>query len=94
MSVTKRFVAGVVCPRCAKMDTTRMYRDEEREYRECVSCTFEDSMRLDGRPEPKELQTRVTKEGVDPLKNTPATEEPQAQPIKFFVNPKLQKKDH
>jgi len=50
-------------------------------------------MRLDVRPEPKELETRVSKEGVDPLKNTPATE-PEAQPIKFFVNPKLQKKDH
>lgn len=93
MKPVKRFVAGVVCPRCAKMDTTRMYRDEEREYRECVDCGFEDSMRLDGRPEPQELNTRVSKDGVDPLKNTPATE-PAAQPIKFFVNPKLQKKDH
>ncbi|NVK00499.1 MAG: YheV family putative metal-binding protein [Oceanospirillaceae bacterium] len=93
MTIVKRFMAGAVCPRCAQMDTTRMYRDEEREYRECVDCGFEDSMRLDGRPEPKELETRVSKDGVDPLKNTPATE-PEAQPIKFFVNPKLQKKDH
>ena len=33
MKPVKRFVAGVVCPRCAAMDSTRMYRDEEREYR-------------------------------------------------------------
>ena len=50
-------------------------------------------MRLDGRPEPKELETRVSKEGVDPLKNTPATEV-EAQPLQFFTNPNLQKKDH
>ena len=93
MSQVKRFVAGVVCPRCAAMDSTRMYRDDEREHRECVKCGFEDSMRLDGRPEPKELETRVSSDGVDPLKNTPATE-PEVQPLQFFVNPNLQKKDH
>ncbi len=93
MKTVKRFVASVVCPRCAAMDSTRMYRDEEREYRECVKCGFEDSMRLDGRPEPKELETRVSKDGVDPLKNTPATEV-EAQPLQFFTNPNLQKKDH
>lgn len=93
MSQTKRFIAGVVCPRCAAMDSTRMYRDQEREHRECVKCGFEDSLRLDGRAEPKELETRVNAESS----NASVGSEPDkvsAQPIKFFVNPKVQRKDH
>lgn len=90
MNPVKRFVAGVVCPRCAKMDTTRMYRDAEREYRECVSCGFEDSLRLDGRPDPQELDTRVSRDAPQ----QPSEPKAEAQPIKFFVNPKMQNKDH
>ena len=90
--VAKRFIAGVVCPRCAEMDSTRMYRDQEREYRECVKCGFEDSLRLDGRPEPKELDTRVNSD--KPKDIVAAESEREAQPIKFFVNPKVQTKDH
>ncbi|PXF30686.1 hypothetical protein WH50_13900 [Pokkaliibacter plantistimulans] len=67
MSTIKRFIAGAVCPRCAKQDTLRMYRDEEREYRECVACDFNDSMRLDGQPDEvspaAELPTRVNQSG-------------------------------
>lgn len=93
MSQVKRFVAGVVCPRCAAMDSTRMQRDEEREYRECVKCGFEDSLRLDGRPEHKELGTRVNtdKKALAPDK---ATKQVEAKPISFYVNPKIQRKDH
>lgn len=93
MSQVKRFVAGVVCPRCATMDSTRMQRDEEREYRECVKCGFEDSLRLDGRPEYKELGTRVNagKKESAPDKLAKETE---AKPIAFYVNPKIQRKDH
>ena len=57
--VVKRFVAGAVCPRCAEMDKLRTWRDQEREYRECVNCGYQDSMRLDGAAEPLELETRV-----------------------------------
>lgn len=87
MSVVKRFVAGATCPRCGEMDTLRMYRDEEREYRECVECGFEDSMRLDGSEEaPEELETRVNRE-AEPI---PAD----AQPLRFVANPGLERKDH
>lgn len=92
MTQVKRFIAGVVCPRCAGMDCTRMYRDAEREYRECVKCGFEDSLRLDGRPEPKELDTRVNSE--QPKEPGTKAAENQPQPIKFFANPKIQTKDH
>ncbi len=82
----KRFVAGAVCPRCSKMDTLRMYRDEEREHRECVKCDFSDTMRLDGEPEPAELETRVNQ-----LADGPA---PDAQPLLFHPNPGMSRSDH
>ena len=59
--VVKRFVAGAVCPRCAEMDKLRTWRDEQREFRECVSCGYQDAMRLDGAKEPQELDTRVNR---------------------------------
>ena len=86
MSVVKRFIAGAVCPRCSQMDTLRMYRDEEREHRECVKCDFTDSMRLDGQPEPEELETRVNKVAPEL--------EPDTQPLLFHPNPGLQRTDH
>lgn len=82
----KRFIAGAVCPRCAEMDTLRMYRDEEREYRECVRCDFSDSIRLDGEPEVEELETRVN-QTAQPL----AQDE---QPLLFVPNPSLKRTDH
>jgi len=86
MSVVKRFIAGAVCPRCNQMDTLRMYRDDEREHRECVKCDFTDTMRLDGQPEPEELETRVNKAAPEL--------EPDTQPLLFHPNPGLQRTDH
>ncbi|MFB9885994.1 YheV family putative zinc ribbon protein [Balneatrix alpica] len=78
MTPIKRFIAGAVCPRCAKQDTLRMYRDEEREYRECIACDFSDSLRLDGQPDTQaELPTRVNQSG-------PAVREEDVQVIKLF----------
>lgn len=83
----KRFIAGAVCPRCSQMDTLRMYRDEEREYRECIRCDFTDSMRLDGEPDaPEELETRVN-QTAKPL-------EEDVQPLLFVPNPGLKRNDH
>ncbi|KAA0873793.1 YheV family putative zinc ribbon protein [Nitrincola tapanii] len=93
MSVVKRFIAGAVCPRCGKMDCVRMYRDEEREHRECVECGFSDSLRLDGRPEPTELETRVNSEKPKSIPRLEA-DEVQVQPLKFYVKPKQARKDH
>ncbi|WP_415882994.1 YheV family putative zinc ribbon protein [Neptuniibacter sp. QD72_48] len=89
MTVIKRFIAGAVCPRCGEMDCIRTYRDEEREYKECVRCDYEDSMRLDGQPDTavEELETRVNRE------NKPEIEEG-AQPLMFTVNPGAKHKDH
>ncbi len=79
MTVIKRFIAGAVCPRCGQMDCLRMYRDDEREYRECVRCDFEDAQRLDGTPEVKELETRVNQ--AKPVLDAGE------RPIRFVPNP-------
>lgn len=53
----KRFIAGAVCPRCGAMDRLVTYKKDDREFRECVSCGFQDEMRF--KHNQKELQTRV-----------------------------------
>lgn len=53
----KRFIAGAVCPRCSAMDKIVMYREDEKDYRECVSCGYKDEMRF--QQQVRELDTRV-----------------------------------
>lgn len=55
--IKKRFIAGAVCPRCKAMDKLQMYREGDKEFRECVSCGFKDEMRF--KPQAQELATRV-----------------------------------
>lgn len=55
----RRFIAGVVCPKCSAMDKTVMYSNEQEEVRECVSCGFTQTMR-EHEAESNELVTRVT----------------------------------
>ncbi|MCW8884024.1 MAG: YheV family putative metal-binding protein [Motiliproteus sp.] len=82
----KRFIAGAVCPRCGAMDRLRTWRDEEREYRECIDCGYEDAMRLDGSAEPEELDTRVNQ----PVEQKLASSDEQV--IQFVANPATKKK--
>ena len=58
-STKKQFIAGVVCPKCSKMDKIRAFSKDGTNYRECVSCCFLDEIRIAS--EPKELITRVTR---------------------------------
>jgi uncharacterized protein len=59
VTVIKRFIAGAVCPKCGLMDRLVMYRQDDKQIRECVSCDFSDEMRFNyaGR----ELETRVNR---------------------------------
>ncbi|MDA7826310.1 YheV family putative metal-binding protein [Porticoccaceae bacterium] len=57
-STKKQFIAGVVCPKCSKMDKIRAFTKDGTNYRECVSCGFLDEIRIASAP--KELITRVT----------------------------------
>ena len=58
-STKKQFIAGVVCPKCSKMDKIVAYSKNGTDYRECVSCGFLDEIRISSSPQ--ELVTRVTK---------------------------------
>jgi uncharacterized metal-binding protein (TIGR02443 family) len=53
----KRFIAGAVCPRCSEMDKLVTYKEDEKEFRECVSCGFHDEMRF--QQNQREVDTRV-----------------------------------
>jgi uncharacterized protein len=57
IKVKKRFIAGAVCPRCSEMDKLVMYKENEKNYRECVSCGFHDEMRF--QQNQREIETRV-----------------------------------
>ncbi|MFT7387404.1 MAG: putative metal-binding protein (TIGR02443 family) [Candidatus Endobugula sp.] len=59
-TVKKRFIAGAVCPRCSEMDRLVTYKEDGKEFRECVSCDFHDEMRF--KQNTRELDTRVNLE--------------------------------
>ena len=63
MSEKKRFIAGAVCPRCGAMDRIVMYTREEKQYRECVSCGFNDEIRVSAPPQAPE--TRLNQRDQD-----------------------------
>jgi uncharacterized metal-binding protein (TIGR02443 family) len=56
-STKKRFIAGVVCPKCSEMDKLMAFSLNGEDYRECITCGFKDKLRLASSP--KEMQTRV-----------------------------------
>lgn len=58
MPVTKRFIAGVICPRCAAMDRVRSWEQHGIRYRDCVSCDFFEQLPIEDDSLP-ELETRV-----------------------------------
>ena len=69
----KRFIAGAVCPRCGELDKIRAYRIDDKDYRECVACDFQDEMRF--KPVLRELDTRVAQKSA------------QAEPVKILSPP-------
>lgn len=71
-----------------------MYRDDEREYRECVKCGFEDSLRLDGRPDPEEPETRVNQARDEKAPMALEHEREQVQVINFNPDPGRKRRDH
>ena len=48
----RRFIAGVVCPRCAKMD--KIVVDLDTDQRECVACGFTEARPGDSTAEKRE----------------------------------------
>ncbi|MFT7222716.1 MAG: putative metal-binding protein (TIGR02443 family) [Cellvibrionaceae bacterium] len=68
MKIIKRFIAGAVCPRCSQMDKLVTYREDEKDFRECVSCDFIDEMQF--KQQPRELETRVNVTETEKLAET------------------------
>ena len=64
----KRFIAGVVCPKCGTTDSIQAAEDTEAKLllRECVECGFTDQISTIVN-QPKEMQTRVTQEPTAPV---------------------------
>ena len=58
--VSKRFIAGAICQNCGEQDKLRAWvdRDEKVMRRECVACSYKDSIALET-GDTKEIQTRV-----------------------------------
>ena len=44
MSVTRRFIAGAVCPQCAELDRLVLYVGSSDNRRECISCGYRDAL--------------------------------------------------
>lgn len=65
-SIRKRFIAGAVCPKCGMMDRIVVYREQQKELRECVNCGFKDELRL--QQSPAELSTRVQQTDIAPVR--------------------------
>ncbi|KZY29828.1 MULTISPECIES: YheV family putative zinc ribbon protein [unclassified Oleiphilus] len=55
--ITKRFIAGAVCPRCGEMDKLVTYSSDEGTFKECVACDFTEKQIA--QVEMSELDTRV-----------------------------------
>lgn len=74
--MNKRFIAGAVCPRCGEMDRIVAYAKDGEQFRECVSCGFEE--KLVAQVAMQELTTRVnqSEEATTP-------DQEAAQTIKF-----------
>ena len=56
--IRKRFIAGAVCPRCAKLDKIFTYEEDGKQWRACSRCDFAEEMIQPSAQE--ELPTRVS----------------------------------
>lgn len=67
--MTKRFIAGALCPACQQMDKIVMYDEDGIRWRECVSCGFKNKLETLPADEVKEVATRVNqpRKGEPPL---------------------------
>ena len=73
-STKKRFIAGVVCPKCSALDRLVGFSNEGVDFRECISCGFKDQLRI--MYPPRVLQTRVNK--------IPINTDEEARPVRLF----------
>lgn len=72
--ITKRFIAGAVCPRCGEMDRLVTYTSADGAYKECVACGFSEKQMA--QVEMSELETRVN--------HVPEEKDEQAQVVQIL----------
>jgi len=77
--ITKRFIAGAVCPRCSEMDKLVTYTNDEGSFKECVSCGFEEKQLV--QVEQNEMDTRVNQFTV------PESEDENAEQVVKIIAP-------
>ena len=83
----RRFIAGVVCPKCEQMDKVVMYDDENHQrFRECVSCGFKELLLDQPEGEPEEITTRVNQA---PVGETPLAHETAVEVVSIIDPKKL-----
>mgnify|MGYP001203581627 FL=1 len=73
----KRFIAGAVCPQCKQADKIFVYlNDDDKKWRACISCGFEESLEQATAPPQEEIATRVNQNrlGEQPLAHEVAVE--------------------
>ena len=63
-STTKRFIAGVTCPKCAALDKVQGFSVDGVDFRACIACDYIDELRVNSPP--REIQTRVNVPDQDP----------------------------
>lgn len=91
--ITKRFIAGAVCPRCSTLDSIQTYTENGIKHRICVDCGFHDQeanieTREQHQAKRSAIPTRVNKPtSHDAKKKSEST----VQVLKFYPNPKLKK---
>jgi len=59
MKKNRRFIAGAMCPRCAKLDRIFVYSDAGVNVKECFDCGYREKMVENNTI--NEVQTRVNK---------------------------------
>ena len=86
----RRFIAGAVCPRCAKMD--KIVVDLDTDQRECIACGFSEARpgmpATEQTPPPSDAATELPTRVSRPAPSKPLS---QGQTLQFFPNPKLNK---
>ncbi len=93
--ITKRFIAGAVCPRCAEMDKLVMYNNsDEQQVRECVRCGYSDVMTENG-PQAIDAEEVATRVNQPRPGEAPLAHEDEVQVVSIIdPNPGAKRRDH
>ncbi|MDP0562196.1 MAG: YheV family putative zinc ribbon protein [Candidatus Endonucleobacter sp. (ex Gigantidas childressi)] len=62
--MSKRFIAGAVCPSCGVIDTIQIFTDGILKHRECVVCHYSDAIRPDHSPNNELPKTHISREEI------------------------------